>query len=133
MIPFLHMCEREALPFNRQPLKLVKHTQRIDLQQPSNYFSVFDQFVGLELKGLKAIQTLLTKVFGEKCNALVFTVLAMLINFKFCHSIMKIMDNNEHFSPKHSHYWINQAQRYFFKQRFDAVLNRRLYSFKDTA
>ena len=36
----------------RQPYKMVKHTQTICLQQPPNYLSVFDHFVGLALKGL---------------------------------------------------------------------------------
>ena len=32
--------------------KMVKHTQTIRRQQPTNCLSVFDQFVGLALKGL---------------------------------------------------------------------------------
>ena len=41
----------EVNPFKRQPHKMVKHTQIIRRQQPTNCFS--DHFVGLELKGLK--------------------------------------------------------------------------------
>ena len=41
----------EVNPFKRQPHKMVKHTQIIRRQQPTNCFS--DYFVGLELKGLK--------------------------------------------------------------------------------
>ena len=32
---------------------MVKHTQTIRRQQPMNYLSVFDHFVGLRLKGLR--------------------------------------------------------------------------------
>ena len=32
---------------------MVKHTQTIRREQPTNSLSVFDCFVGLELKGLK--------------------------------------------------------------------------------
>ena len=39
-------------PFDRQPHKMVKHTQAIRPQQPTNCLSVFDHFVGLVLKGL---------------------------------------------------------------------------------
>ena len=39
-------------PFERQPHKMVKHTQTIRRQQPTNCLSVFGHFVGLELKGL---------------------------------------------------------------------------------
>ena len=31
---------------------MVKHTQTISRQQPTNFLSVFDDFVGLTLKGL---------------------------------------------------------------------------------
>ena len=31
---------------------MVKHTQTIRRQQPTNYLSVFDHFVGLALEGL---------------------------------------------------------------------------------
>ena len=41
----------EVSPFKHQPHKMVKHTQIIRRQQPTNCFS--DHFVGLELKGLK--------------------------------------------------------------------------------
>ena len=39
-------------PFKRQPLKMVKHTLTIRLQQPTNCLSAFDHFVGLVRKGL---------------------------------------------------------------------------------
>ena len=32
---------------------MVKHNETIRRQQPTNYLSVFDHFVGLALKGLK--------------------------------------------------------------------------------
>ena len=39
-------------PFKRQPHKIVKHTQIIRRQEPTNCLSVFDHSVGLALKGL---------------------------------------------------------------------------------
>ena len=39
-------------PFKYQSHKMVKHTQTICRQQPTNCSSVFDNFVGLALKGL---------------------------------------------------------------------------------
>ena len=41
--------------FKRQPHKMAKHTQTIRQQQPTNFLSVFDHFVGFALKGLKEI------------------------------------------------------------------------------
>ena len=38
--------------FKRRPLKIVKHTQTIRRQQPTNCLSVFDHFLGLMLEGL---------------------------------------------------------------------------------
>ena len=38
--------------FKRQPRKMVKHTQIIGQQKPTSCLSVFDNFVGLTLKGL---------------------------------------------------------------------------------
>ena len=40
---------------------MVKHTQTIRWQQPTNCLSVFDHFVGLALEGLKWRQNVLTK------------------------------------------------------------------------
>ena len=40
-------------PFKRQSHKIVKHTQTILRQQPTNCLSVFEHFVNLALKGLK--------------------------------------------------------------------------------
>ena len=42
-------------PFKRQSHKMVKHTQTIHRQQPTNCLSVFDHFVGLALKGLAIV------------------------------------------------------------------------------
>ena len=48
----------QILNFKRQPLKMVKHTQAILRQQPTNCLSVLDHFVGLALKELSLyIQT----------------------------------------------------------------------------
>ena len=44
---------RKSYPFRHQPLKIVKHTQIICRQKPTNCLSVFAHFVGLTLKGLK--------------------------------------------------------------------------------
>ena len=41
------------LSFKRQPQKIVKHTQTIRRQQPTNCLSMFDHFVGLGLKELR--------------------------------------------------------------------------------
>ena len=38
--------------FKRQRQKMVKHTQTIRRQQPTNCLSVFDHFVGLAFKGI---------------------------------------------------------------------------------
>ena len=38
--------------FKRQLCKIVKHTQRISWQKPTNGLGVFDHFVGLAFKGL---------------------------------------------------------------------------------
>ena len=38
----------------RQPHKMVKQTQNIRRQKPTNCLSVFDHYVGLMLKGLIA-------------------------------------------------------------------------------
>ena len=40
-------------PYKRQPYKMVKHSQTIRWQKPTNCLSVFDHFWGLVLKGLK--------------------------------------------------------------------------------
>ena len=45
--------ENLSLPFKRKPHKMVKHTQAICRQKPTNCLSVFDHFVGLALKGLR--------------------------------------------------------------------------------
>ena len=41
-----------SYPFNRQPYKMVKHTQTIHLQQLTHCLSVFGHFVRLAIKGL---------------------------------------------------------------------------------
>ena len=43
----------KVYPLKRQPHKMVKHTQAIRRQQPTNCLTVFDHFVVLALKGLK--------------------------------------------------------------------------------
>ena len=40
-------------PYKRQPHKMVKHTQTIRRQNPTNCLSVSDHFLPLALKGLK--------------------------------------------------------------------------------
>ena len=39
-------------PFKLQPHRMVRHTQTIRREQPTNCLSVFDHFAGLERKGL---------------------------------------------------------------------------------
>ena len=43
---------------------MVKHTQTISWQQPTNYFSVFDYFLELEPKGL-SFYGLTQNIFGR--------------------------------------------------------------------
>ena len=52
-------------PFKRQPHKMVKHTQTIRRQQPTNWLSLFDHFVGLVLKSLRPCQSFMTKFFAK--------------------------------------------------------------------
>ena len=40
-------------PVKRQPHKMIKHTQTINRQKPTNYLNVFDHFLGLALERLK--------------------------------------------------------------------------------
>ena len=42
-------------PYKRQPREMIKHTQTIRWQLPTNCLSVFDNFVGLALKGLSFV------------------------------------------------------------------------------
>ena len=39
-------------PYKHQPHKIIKYTQTIRRQQPTNCLTAFDRFVGLALKGL---------------------------------------------------------------------------------
>ena len=41
---------------------MVRNTQTIRRQQPTNYFSVFDNFVGLALKVLRQVIVIITKI-----------------------------------------------------------------------
>ena len=45
---------------------MVKHTQIIRRQQPTNYLSVFDHFVGIALKGLTSNATKLLESTERK-------------------------------------------------------------------
>ena len=45
----LHSC----YSFKCKPHKMVRHTQTIRRQQPTNCLSMFDHFVGFAVKGLK--------------------------------------------------------------------------------
>ena len=42
------------ITFKRQLHKLVKHTETFRQHKPASCWSVFDHFVGLELKGITA-------------------------------------------------------------------------------
>ena len=46
------MESRRYLTFKAPPHKMVKDTETIRRQQPTNCLSVFDHFLGLALKGL---------------------------------------------------------------------------------
>ena len=70
--------------FKLQPHKMVKHTQTIRRQQPTNCLSVFDHFVGLALKRLKKIKILfsiLTKWihgrFGKSLNSVLEAIISL--------------------------------------------------------
>ena len=54
---------------------MVKHTQTIRRQKPTNCLSVFDRFVGLAFKGLKQ------NIFHERLTLLEFT-LALVVLFR---------------------------------------------------
>ena len=41
---------------------MVRNTQTIRRQQPTNYFSVFDNFVGLALKVLRQVIVIITRI-----------------------------------------------------------------------
>ena len=47
-----HRCLTGSSPFKRKPHKMVRHTEIIRRQEPTNCLSVFDQFVVLALKRL---------------------------------------------------------------------------------
>ena len=48
-----------------QPYKMVKHTQKIRWQNPTNCLNVFVHFVGLALKGLM-LQNFVSEIFEGK-------------------------------------------------------------------
>ena len=45
---------------------MIKHTQTIRQQQPTNCLSVFDHFVGLALKGLNILRQVLKTIFAKR-------------------------------------------------------------------
>ena len=45
---------------------MIKHTQTIRQQQPTNCLSVFDHFVGLALKGLNILIQVLKTAFAKR-------------------------------------------------------------------
>ena len=47
---------------------MVRHTQTIRRQEPTNCLSVFDQFMGLALKGLKDVFSTLSNIYGVIFN-----------------------------------------------------------------
>ena len=51
---------------------MVKHTQTIRRQQPTNYLSVFDHFVKLALKGLKGVSAFHS--YHRKVNEGIYSV-----------------------------------------------------------
>ena len=57
--PFFNIMHDRINLLRRQPHKMVKHTQTISRQQPTNFncLNVLDHFVGLALKGLKTKNT----------------------------------------------------------------------------
>ena len=51
--------------------KMVKYTQTICRQKPTNYLSVFDHFVGLALIGLRNIRSNVLRLFLKKLTLLI--------------------------------------------------------------
>ena len=64
---------------------MVKHTQTIRRHKPTNYFSVFDHFVGLALKGLKSGSSLATlqgsRIFSELLEKLHKSLIGLIKHF----------------------------------------------------
>ena len=54
-LEFIRELATYSQPFKRKSQKIVKHTQIFRRQQPTSCLSLFDNFVGLALKGLKLI------------------------------------------------------------------------------
>ena len=59
IITYTNNVTQYSKAFKRQPHKIVKHTQTILRQQPTNFLSVFDHFVWLVLKGLIVVVMLI--------------------------------------------------------------------------
>ena len=63
---------------------MVKHTQTIRRQQPTNCLTVFDHFVGLALEGLLGIRKYFRynfmniKYIGNRCCFLIFNMILMI-------------------------------------------------------
>ena len=53
LFPYFSICIFEFNPLKGQSHRMVKHTQTIRRQQPTNCLSDFDHFVNLALKELK--------------------------------------------------------------------------------
>ena len=66
-------------PLSANLTKMVKHTQKIRRQKPTNCLNVFDLLVGLALKGL-AIETFKIKLRVKQIIA-IFTRVTFLISF----------------------------------------------------
>ena len=64
---------------------MVKHTQTTCWQKLTNYFSVFDHFVGLALKGLKSGSSLTTlqgsRIFSELLEKLHKSLIGLIKHF----------------------------------------------------
>ena len=62
----------ETEPFKHQTHKMVKPTQTIRRQKPTNCLSVFDHFAKLAVNGLKQARPAKNRIYQSKSNRLCF-------------------------------------------------------------
>ena len=96
---------------------MVKHTQTIRRQQPTNCLSVFDHFVRLALKGLKAIVNPSFNIPLKK-NISTFSEWIMCASFR-C-SVLEI-DPESIYYPCDLKYYTNQVPDFFLFDKHEWV------------
>ena len=73
----------------RHPHKMIKHTQTLRRQKPTNCLSVFDHFVGLAYKGLGRHTSLVTQELFQFLGPL------LLLNCYSTYQILKVFPNTD--------------------------------------